>query len=184
MNVSSHSTWEGTIKPVKAQAKVQKKAEFLFSSLFLWNRRNQLCWYHSSQNSNLISVGGRGKRLRYAGPGVSKEEIGQKFFHFVRFKWRMSEILPDLFVIWFFLSFICNLEYYQITKTNEWTNIKKEETLAKAYRLKSFMLSTYMLTRVALTCKSWLVLLFHFFFTRATGCSSSLRIALIAHIWI
>ena len=35
--------------------------------------------------TGLISAGGRGKRLSYAGPGDSKEEIGQKFFHFIKF---------------------------------------------------------------------------------------------------
>jgi len=43
MNISFHGTQKRTnIKP--AQAKVQKKAGFLFSSLFFWKRRNQLSW--------------------------------------------------------------------------------------------------------------------------------------------
>lgn len=31
LNISSHSTWEGIIKPAKAEAKVHKKARFLFA---------------------------------------------------------------------------------------------------------------------------------------------------------
>lgn len=67
----------------------------------------------SSQGLGLISAGGRGKRLSCAGPGDSKEEIGQKFFHFIKFKWGMSKMLSVLFGIWCFLSFLCNLECYQ-----------------------------------------------------------------------
>lgn len=84
MNISFHSTQKGTnIKPAKAQAKVQKKAGFLFFFLILMKQKESSQLGITHHKTGLISAGGRSKS--YGGPEDSKGEIGHKFFHFIKF---------------------------------------------------------------------------------------------------
>lgn len=85
MNISFYSTQKGTISNQQKHSLRYRRLGFFFLAYSYEREGTSSAGYQPSQDSGLISAGGRGKRLSYAEPGDSKEEIGQMFLHFIKF---------------------------------------------------------------------------------------------------
>lgn len=150
MNISFYSTQKGTnIKPAKTQSKVQK-AGLLFSSLFLWKRRNQLSWI-SVITRFLVWF------LQVAEvKGLAMQSLGIQRKKLVRCSFTSSNSNGEWvkfirFILFLILSLI--LLQHRVLSDNR-------KTLTKIYELKRLLLHTSMLTGDTFDLQ---ILLFFFF---------------------